>query len=85
MPPDRHSPLSELFNTGAPVFWDIETHSRRDLKDCGAFVYAADASTNVAFVCFAVGDGSVETSPLRPGACSCRIIGPSRTRSSSTY
>src|SRR6516164_2801402 len=65
MPPDRHSPLSELFNTGAPVFWDIETHSRRDLKDCGAFVYAADASTNVAFVCFAVGDGSVET--WRPG------------------
>src|SRR5262249_1690184 len=63
MPPDRHSPLSELFNTGALVYWDIETHSRRNLKDCGAFVYAADATTDILFLCFAVGDGPVETWP----------------------
>src|SRR5262245_41044353 len=47
------------------VYWDIETSSPRNLKDCGAHIYAADPGTDVFFVCYAVGDGPVET--WRPG------------------
>src|SRR5262245_10804554 len=63
MPPDRQSP-SEL-GASATVYWDVETFSHRDLKACGAHVYAADPSTGVFFICFAVGDGPVEK--WRPG------------------
>src|SRR6516162_5404258 len=47
------------------VYWDVETFSRCKLKDCGAHVYAADPSTGVHFMCFAVDDGEVQT--WRPG------------------
>jgi len=47
------------------IYWDVETFSRCKLKDCGAHVYAADPSTGVHFMCFAVDDGEVQT--WRPG------------------
>src|SRR5215471_189486 len=43
------------------VFEDIETHSQCDLKGCGAYRYATDASTDVLFLCFACDDGPVQT------------------------
>jgi DNA polymerase len=43
------------------VYWDVETFSCCKLKDCGAHVYAADPSTGVFFVCYAVDDGEVQT------------------------
>src|SRR5262249_7712762 len=47
------------------VYWDVETFSRCNLKDCGAYIYAADPSTDVFFVCYAVDDGEVQT--WKPG------------------
>jgi hypothetical protein len=64
MPSDRHSP-SEL-DASATVYFDIETFSPCNLKACGAHIYAADPGTDVFFICYAVGDGPVET--WRPGA-----------------
>ena len=47
------------------VFWDLETFSNRDLTECGSSIYAADPSTDILFMCFAVDDGEVQT--WRPG------------------
>jgi hypothetical protein len=47
------------------VFADAETCSRCNLKNCGANIYAADPSTDVIYLCFAVGDGPIEI--WRPG------------------
>src|SRR5262245_538997 len=49
----------------ALVFWDVETYSHRDLKETGAFNYAADPTTGLHFFCYAVDDGDVQT--WRPG------------------
>ena len=43
------------------VFWDAETFSRRELKKCGAHIYATDPSTGIHFLCYAVDDGEVQT------------------------
>src|SRR6516225_9592420 len=43
------------------VYWDVETYSQRNLKQCGAHVYAADPSTGVFFFCYAIDDGEVQT------------------------
>jgi DNA polymerase len=64
--PTERQPLNELFDLRKPrVYFDIETYSRRDLKACGAHVYATDPSTGVFFMCFAVDDGEVQV--WRPG------------------
>jgi len=44
---------------------DIETHSRCNLKECGAFIYATDPSTDVICLCYAVGDGEIHV--WKPG------------------
>jgi DNA polymerase len=43
------------------VYWDVETYSQISLKEHGAHVYAAHASTGAYFVSYAVDDGPVET------------------------
>jgi len=43
------------------IYGDVETCSQRNLKDCGAHIYAADPTTEVIYLCFAVDDGLVET------------------------
>ena len=43
------------------VYWDVETYSQRNLKECGAHVYAADPSTGVFFMGYAIDDGEVQT------------------------
>jgi DNA polymerase len=40
-----------------PLFLDFETRSRVDLASCGQDVYAADPSTSVLIVGYAIGDG----------------------------
>jgi len=54
--------LDDLFdrNIGATVYWDVETFSRRNLKKCGAHVYATDPTTGMLIMCYAVGDGEVQ-------------------------
>jgi DNA polymerase len=47
------------------VLGDIETCSRRNLKECGAFIYAADPSTDVLCLGYAIDDGEVEV--WKPG------------------
>jgi len=47
------------YNTLSTV-GDIETCSRRNLKECGAFIYATDPSTDVLCLCYAIGDGEVQ-------------------------
>jgi DNA polymerase len=47
------------------VFGDIETFSDCNLKEYGAYRYAADPSTGIHFMCFAADDGPVQT--WRPG------------------
>jgi DNA polymerase len=47
------------------VYWDIETFSQISLKEHGAYIYAAHASTGVYFVCYAIDDGAVKT--WKPG------------------
>jgi len=47
------------------TYWDVETYSERDLSECGAYIYAADETTDVLFLCFAVDDGEVQT--WKPG------------------
>jgi DNA polymerase len=47
------------------VFWDDETRSTANLRDCGAHVYATSLDTAVLFFCFAVDDSDVQT--WRPG------------------
>jgi DNA polymerase len=49
----------------ATICADTETCSRCDLKARGASIYAADPSTDILVMCFAIGDGPVET--WRPG------------------
>jgi DNA polymerase len=44
-----------------PVFGDIETYSQCSLKERGAHIYATDPSTDVYFLCFAVGGGDIQT------------------------
>ena len=44
---------------------DIETCSRCNLKECGAFIYATDPSTDVLCLCYAVGDGEIQV--WKPG------------------
>ena len=43
------------------LFWDIEARSAASLRTCGAWRYAADPSTDVLFVSYAVDDGEIET------------------------
>jgi DNA polymerase len=54
--------LNDLFDraVGTPVYFDVETFSRRNLKECRAHVYAADPSTGMLIMCYAVGDGDVQ-------------------------
>jgi DNA polymerase len=47
------------------VTWDIETFSQINLKEHGAYIYAAHASTSVHFMCYAVDDGEVQV--WKPG------------------
>jgi hypothetical protein len=42
------------------IYGDIETFSRLNLKECGSYVYATDASTDLHFFCYAVDDGEVQ-------------------------
>lgn len=44
---------------------DVESRSAVDLKKCGSYVYFEDETTNLWCVCYALGDGPVET--WRPG------------------
>jgi DNA polymerase len=39
------------------LFWDIETRSAANLRDCGAYVYAIDSSTQPLCLVFAIDDG----------------------------
>jgi DNA polymerase len=56
----------EPSSCGQPrVTWDAETHSQCELKDCGAFIYAADESTGIYFFCYAINAGEVQV--WRPG------------------
>ena len=48
------------------VYWDLETLSQCNLKDCGGPVYASDSTTGIHFFCFVVGD-SDEVQVWRPG------------------
>jgi Toprim domain/CHC2 zinc finger len=66
MPTDGKS-LDELFDLSAEavVYWDVETCSRCDLTECGAYVYAADPSTGMLVMCYAVGNGEVQV--WKPG------------------
>jgi DNA polymerase len=43
------------------LYWDIEARSAASLPTCGAWRYAADQSTDVLCVCYAVDDGGIET------------------------
>jgi DNA polymerase len=45
----------------ATVYGDIETCSHCNLKNCGAHIYAADPTTDVIYLCFAIDSGPVET------------------------
>jgi DNA polymerase len=45
--------------------YDIETHSRCSLKEHGASIYASDPTTDIHFLCYAIGDGEVQV--WRPG------------------
>jgi DNA polymerase len=47
------------------VYWDVETYSQCNLKDHGAYIYAADPSTGVFFLCYAIDDGEIEV--WKPG------------------
>jgi Toprim domain len=47
------------------IYGDVETFSQLNLKECGAYVYATDSSTDLHFFCFAVDDGEVQV--WRPG------------------
>ena len=47
------------------VFWDVETVSACDLEVCGAYIYAADKSTDVHCFCYAIADGEIQT--WKPG------------------
>jgi DNA polymerase len=47
------------------VVWDVETFSQINLKEHGAYIYAAHASTGVHFLCYAVDDGEVQV--WKPG------------------
>jgi DNA polymerase len=42
------------------VIWDVETFSQINLKEHGAYIYAAHVSTGVHFMCYAVDDGEVQ-------------------------
>jgi DNA polymerase bacteriophage-type len=43
------------------LFWDFETRSAANLPNCGAWRYAADPTTAVICLNFAVDDGEIET------------------------
>jgi DNA polymerase len=47
------------------VYWDGETFSQCSLKERGADIYAADPTTDVHFLCYAIDDGEVQV--WRPG------------------
>src|SRR6516164_1183343 len=58
----ERKPLDKLFDLSAAttVYWDLETFSNCDVKKCGAHIYAADPSTGVLIMCYAIGDGEVQ-------------------------
>jgi len=39
------------------VFWDTETRSAISLRDCGAYIYATDVSTQVLCLGFVIDNG----------------------------
>src|SRR5262245_50145201 len=96
MPTDGKS-LDELFDLSAEavVYWDVETCSRCDLTECGAYVYAADPSTGMLVIatpsamarcrCGSPAIRRRDRSPIRPGTGLSRTTGRPRTRSSRTY
>jgi Toprim domain-containing protein/CHC2-type zinc finger protein/DNA polymerase family A len=43
------------------LFWDVETRSAASLRACGSWRYAADPTTEMLCLCYAVDDGPVET------------------------
>ena len=47
------------------VYWDVESFSQRNLKECGVYIYTADRTTGVHFFCYAVDDGEVQV--WKPG------------------
>jgi DNA polymerase len=54
------SPAAGFINHMPDIFLDFETRSRRDLKACGANVYAADRSTVLLCMAWAIGDDVVD-------------------------
>src|SRR6516162_5179482 len=75
------TPLDKLFdcNVDTVVYWDVETSSRCNLKDRGAHNYAADPSTHVLVMCYAVGEGEVQV--WKPGdPVPAPFAGPARYR-----
>ena len=48
-----------------PIIGDIETRSCCNLRDCGAYIYATDPSTDVLCLCYAIGDGEIQV--WKPG------------------
>jgi DNA polymerase len=38
------------------VFWDIETRSAINLRDCGAYIYSIDPTTQVLCLVYAIDD-----------------------------
>ena len=58
----ERKPLDKFFDlsAGTTVYWDLETFSNCDVKKCGAHIYAADPSTGVLIMCYAIGDGEVQ-------------------------
>src|SRR5262245_26631497 len=61
------TPLDEApITRGQPcVYWDVETYSQCELKDRGAYIYAADESTGIYFFCYAVDADEVQV--WKPG------------------
>jgi hypothetical protein len=42
------------------ITWDIETRSAANLRECGAYIYAIDASTQILCLVFAIDDAEPE-------------------------
>ena len=47
------------------LYWDIEARSAASLQMCGAWRYAADPTTSVLCVCYAVDDGAAQVELCR--------------------
>jgi DNA polymerase len=61
----KHQPLLDPATATHSLHRDFETRSKADLKKVGAAVYAADPSTEITWLAYAVDDGPVQQ--WRPG------------------